>query len=63
MVPQGELCPAVLAGLRERRPLFIGAHFFAPAFIMKLVEVIPALETAEETTATLLSTCERIGKP
>jgi len=47
---------------KDRRPLFIGAHFFAPAFIMKLVEVIPALETAEETTTTILSICERIGK-
>lgn len=47
---------------KERRPLFIGAHFFAPAFIMQLVEIIPGLETAEETTAEVLGLCEKIGK-
>ncbi len=46
----------------DRRPLFIGAHFFAPAFIMKLVEVIPGAETSEETTLALLEACRMIGK-
>jgi 3-hydroxybutyryl-CoA dehydrogenase len=47
---------------KSRRPRFIGAHFFAPAFTMKLVEVIPGLETDEETTVFLLEACKRIGK-
>lgn len=47
---------------KERRPFFIGAHFFAPAFIMKLVEVIPALETSEQTVIDLIDACDRIGK-
>ena len=47
---------------KQRRPLFIGAHFFAPAFIMKLVEVIPGLETDPQTTATLLEACKMIKK-
>lgn len=47
---------------KSRRPYFIGAHFFAPAFIMKLVEVIPGLETSEQTVTDVLLACERIGK-
>jgi 3-hydroxybutyryl-CoA dehydrogenase len=47
---------------KQRRPLFIGAHFFAPAFIMRLVEVIPGLETSEQTIADLMEACARIGK-
>lgn len=46
----------------KRRPFFIGAHFFAPAFIMKLIEVIPALETSDQTVDFMLETCRRIGK-
>lgn len=47
---------------KQRRPLFIGAHFFAPAFIMKLVEVIPGLETLPQTVDTLIETCRMIKK-
>src|ERR1051325_8089813 len=35
-----------------RRPYFVGTHYFSPAARMKLVEVIPAFETAPETIAT-----------
>src|SRR5437588_169986 len=37
-----------------RRPHFIGTHYFSPASRMKLVEVIPAFETAPETVETAL---------
>src|SRR5258705_9484753 len=37
-----------------RRPYFIGTHYFSPASRMKLVEVIPAFETAPETVETVL---------
>ena len=47
---------------KQRHPRFIGAHFFAPAFIMKLVEVIPALETAPETVEAVLAACKMIKK-
>ena len=47
---------------KERRPFFAGAHFFAPAFIMKLVEVIPGLETTPETLDYLLNACRSVGK-
>lgn len=47
---------------KERRARFVGAHFFAPAFVMKLVEVIPGLETSEETLNYLLNACRMIQK-
>src|SRR5579863_97433 len=37
-----------------RRPNFIGTHYFSPASRMKLVEIIPAFDTAPETIATAL---------
>ncbi len=46
----------------ERRGKFAGAHFFSPAFIMKLVEIIPGLETSEETVSFLMDLCGKIGK-
>jgi 3-hydroxybutyryl-CoA dehydrogenase len=41
---------------------FIGLHFFSPASVMKLVEVIPGLDTQESTIASAESFCRRIGK-
>lgn len=37
-----------------RRPRFIGTHYFSPASRMKLVEVIPAFDTAPETVETAM---------
>ena len=37
-----------------RRPYFIGTHYFSPASRMKLVEVIPAFDTAPETLETAM---------
>jgi 3-hydroxybutyryl-CoA dehydrogenase len=45
-----------------RRPYFIGTHYFSPASRMKLVEVIPAFETAPETVETAMRLCQAIGK-
>jgi 3-hydroxybutyryl-CoA dehydrogenase len=45
-----------------RRPRFIGMHWFSPAPVMKLVELIIAPETAEETVQALESLCQRSGK-
>ena len=55
----GELNQAVS---ESRRPRFIGAHWFSPAPVMKLVELVHAPETAEETTQALEAVCQRIGK-
>lgn len=38
-----------LASATSRRDRFIGMHFFAPAHIMKLLEIIPGLDTSENT--------------
>jgi 3-hydroxybutyryl-CoA dehydrogenase len=38
----------------RRRPNFIGTHYFSPASRMKLVEVIPAFETAPQTVETAM---------
>ena len=45
-----------------RRPKFIGMHWFSPAPVMKLVEIVHAPETAEETVQALESLCQRAGK-
>lgn len=41
---------------------FLGLHFFSPAHVMKLVEVIRASETSAETMATVLRLTRRMGK-
>ncbi len=41
---------------------FLGLHFFSPAHVMKLVEVIRARDTAPETLATALRLAGRLGK-
>jgi 3-hydroxybutyryl-CoA dehydrogenase len=46
----------------ERRPRFLGTHFFSPAFVMKLVEVIPSLDASEETIGMVMEACRAIGK-
>lgn len=46
----------------ERIGKFLGAHFFSPAFVMKLVEVIPALDTDESSVAFMMDCCRKIGK-
>ena len=55
---------SVLASYLEeaRRPLFLGTHFFSPVSRMKLVEVIPGLDTADETVAAVTAVCEEAGK-
>jgi 3-hydroxybutyryl-CoA dehydrogenase len=41
---------------------FAGLHFFNPAQLMDLVEVVAAIQTAPETVATLTATAEAVGK-
>lgn len=40
----------------------IGIHFFNPAPVMKLVELVPAIQTSEEVTAKCLKVLENWGK-
>lgn len=53
---------SALGGVTRRPHKVIGMHFFYPAHIMKLVEVIPGLETAEETVGDILSFSESLRK-
>lgn len=46
----------------DRREKFLGTHFFSPVSLMKLVEVIPGLETTEEAMEKAFSVCRTIGK-
>jgi 3-hydroxyacyl-CoA dehydrogenase len=46
----------------QRRPRFIGMHWFSPAPVMRLVELVYAPETAEETIQALEALCQRAGK-
>jgi 3-hydroxyacyl-CoA dehydrogenase len=41
---------------------FIGLHFFSPAHVMKLLEIIPTPETSRETLATGFDLARRLGK-
>ena len=51
-----------LAAVTSRPALFIGMHFFSPASIMKLVEVIPGLDTSADTIEKIMDTVREIGK-
>jgi len=51
-----------MAALVKRPANFIGMHFFNPVPVMKLVEVIPALQTAEATKNLALEMAQKIGK-
>jgi 3-hydroxybutyryl-CoA dehydrogenase len=56
------LCITELAAATKRPDRFGGLHFFNPVPLMKLVEVIPALTTSEETHATLTTFATSLGK-
>jgi 3-hydroxyacyl-CoA dehydrogenase len=51
-----------LASFTQRKSSFIGMHWFNPPHVMRLIEVVPGLETSEETIETMMAFCERLGK-
>jgi len=51
-----------LAANVDRRDRFFGLHFFNPATMMALVEVIGTIETDEAVEQQLVAFCEEIGK-
>ena len=51
-----------LAGITKRPGQVVGMHFFYPAHIMKLVEVIPGLQTADETVEEITAFAESLKK-
>ncbi len=55
--------PITALGAVTKRPQkFIGMHFFNPAPVMKLVEVITGLATSDETFAAVKGLAEKLGK-
>lgn len=56
------LSVSALGGMTKRPHKVIGMHFFYPAHIMKLVEVIPGLDTSEETTGDVTGFAESLRK-
>lgn len=71
-----QLCPAhtilttntsslpvtAIAALTKRPEKVLGVHFFNPAPVMKLVELIKGLATSEETFVTVKAFIEKLGK-
>jgi 3-hydroxybutyryl-CoA dehydrogenase len=53
---------AGLAAATGRPDRVLGLHFFSPVPVMKLVEVVVGLDTAEETVARAEAFAEQIGK-
>jgi len=51
-----------IAAITKRSTKVIGVHFFNPANVMKLIEVIPAVQTAEETIAAVMEFAKEIKK-
>jgi 3-hydroxybutyryl-CoA dehydrogenase len=51
-----------LAAATSRPDKVIGMHFFNPVPVLKLVEVIRALQTSDETTAAIVALAEDLGK-
>lgn len=52
---------AIAAGIAHPRR-FIGLHFFSPANVMKLLEIVPTPETSPETLATGFALGRAMGK-
>lgn len=71
-----EICPAhailssntsvlpvtAIAGATQRPSQCIGTHFFNPAAVMKLVEVVLPVGVAPETVETTMELCKKLGK-
>jgi 3-hydroxybutyryl-CoA dehydrogenase len=50
------------AAVTKRPEDVVGVHFFNPAHVMKLVEVVHTVSTGDDVVATVQDLCRRIGK-
>lgn len=53
---------AEIASVTHRPQDVVGAHFFSPANVMRLLEVVRIQDTAPDVVATLMALGQRIGK-
>ncbi|MDD2619966.1 MAG: 3-hydroxyacyl-CoA dehydrogenase NAD-binding domain-containing protein [Syntrophomonadaceae bacterium] len=51
-----------IAAITKRTDKVIGVHFFNPANVMKLIEVIPAVQTSDATLEAVVAFAKEIGK-
>jgi len=51
-----------IAGATKRPQQCIGTHFFNPAAVMKLVEVVIPLGVSDQTVETVMGFCQSLGK-
>jgi 3-hydroxybutyryl-CoA dehydrogenase len=51
-----------LAGVTKRPELVVGMHFMNPPPLMKLVEIVRAVQTSDATYATVKAAAEKMGK-
>src|SRR5690606_12277731 len=51
-----------IAAVTSRPGLVIGLHFFSPANVMRLLEIVRGSATAPETVAAALAIAKRLGK-
>jgi 3-hydroxybutyryl-CoA dehydrogenase len=56
------MSPTAIGSVTGRPDRVIGMHFFNPAHLMKLVEVVRSLDTSDETCATAVEVARRMGK-
>jgi 3-hydroxybutyryl-CoA dehydrogenase len=55
--------PVIECATATKRPQdVVGMHWFNPATVMKLVEVVPTVTTAPDVVATVLDVCAKTGK-
>ena len=53
---------SALGGMTERPGKVIGMHWFNPPHIMKLIEIVPGMETDQKTIDVLMEFCRRLSK-
>ncbi len=56
------LDPRAIADGLPHPERFIGLHFFSPAHVMKLVEIVPTDDTVPEVLATVFALSQKLGK-